>query len=148
MSLFVPRCLLFLSHCRLFLTEVEREWTHTTSSPGSASVTKGGSVRHPEFCPRAWLISRPRGGRKGGKGGVGVGRGALGGGAFTWGSTRLAARWWAAAGTEPAQWGWCFGGETYRLLRKKERQSPWVREHRRQRSRKTGGPRPSAYRTR
>lgn len=43
-------------------------------------------------------------------------------GEFTWGSTRLAVRWWAAAGTGPVQWGGCGDWRTWRLLRK-ERQS-------------------------
>lgn len=44
-------------------------------------------------------------------------------GEFTWGSTRLAVRRWAAAGTGPARWGGCGGWGMWRLLRKKERQS-------------------------
>lgn len=81
MCLFVPRCLLFwvTAAARLpVLTELEREWTHTTSSPRSALVTKGGSACHPEFCPRAWLTSRAGGE---GVGGVG-GRGAVGGSVY------------------------------------------------------------------
>lgn len=131
----VPRRLLLwvatVAPTALFSLSCVREWTHTTSSAGSASLTKGGSVRHPEFCPPAPDPSlAPE---------VVVVEGGGWTQAFTWGSTRLAARRWAAAGTEPAQWGGCGWWGTQRLLRKKERQSPGVREHRRQRGRKWGG---------
>lgn len=53
---------------RSILTKHERESASSTSWRGSASMTKGGSVCHPELCPRAWLTARQPGPGKGGGG--------------------------------------------------------------------------------
>lgn len=90
----------------------ERESTSSTSWLGSASMTKGGSVCHPELCLRSWLPASQWGQGKGVR---------WGGWVFTWGCTRLEEQRWSAAGTGPAQWGWCGSYWVY-LLRKKERQ--------------------------
>lgn len=118
---------LLQTDCSL-LTKHERESASTTSWLGPASVTKGGSVCHPELGPPE-PGSQP------------VEEVAE----FTWGSTRLAGRWWAPAGTGPARWWGCGCWGMWRLLRKKERQRRGVREHRRQRNRKKEEARPRIY---